>query len=114
MIDGQNRVGRFGGSRGTPRSHGDPDVGQGQRGGVVNAVAGHDDRPAALLAAHHIELVRRGQPGQHLVDASKCADRVGGLGPVAGGRNHIAYRSASRTNGAWDPSASETRRMIPA
>ena len=30
------------------------------------------------------------------------------------GRNHIAYRSASRTNGAWDRSASETRRMIPA
>ena len=30
------------------------------------------------------------------------------------GRNHVAYRSASRTNGACEFSASETRRMMPA
>ena len=30
------------------------------------------------------------------------------------GRNHAAYRSASRTNGACEFSASETRRMMPA
>ena len=95
MIDGQNRVGRFGGSRGAPRSHGDPDVGQGQRGGIVNAVAGHDDRPAALLAAHHIELVRRGQPGQHLIHAGQGADRVGGLGPVAGGQDDAGNAAAA-------------------
>ena len=84
LIDGQHGVGRFRRGGGAPGAHGDPDVGQGQRGGVVDPVAGHDDRCPALFAAHHVQLAGRGQLGEHLVDPGERADGAGGLGPVAG------------------------------
>jgi hypothetical protein len=61
-----------------------PDVGQGQRGRVVDPVTGHDDRCPPLFPAHRVELAVRGQPGEHLVDAGERPDDGRRLGAVAG------------------------------
>ena len=48
-VDGEHRVGGLGRGGGAAGAHRDPHVGQGQRGGVVDAVADHDGRRTALL-----------------------------------------------------------------
>ena len=93
LVDGENRVRRFRRRGGAPGSHGDPHVGQGQRGGVVDPVARHDHGCQALLTAHHVQLVLRGEPGDHLVDAGERADGVGCFRAVAG-RQHDPADSA--------------------
>ena len=62
-----------------------PDVGLGQRRGVVGAVAGHGDEPAAgLLPADEVHLVLGRGLGEEVVDAGLGGDGLGGERVVAG------------------------------
>ena len=63
----------------------EPEVGLGERGRVVHAVAHHGDDPAlGLQATHHVGLVRRQHLGDHLVDADLRGHRARGRLVVAG------------------------------
>ena len=69
-------------------AHGQAEVGLGQRGGVVDAVADHGHDPAlGLEPLDHVHLVRGQHLGDHLVDAD-----LGGHGPggplVVAGQQH--------------------------
>ena len=62
-----------------------PDVGLGERRGVVRAVAGHGDEPAArLLPADEGQLVLGCRFGEEVVDAGLGGDRRRGERVVAG------------------------------
>ena len=68
-----------------PGVHRDADVGLGQRGGVVGAVAGHRDEPAALLLLpDEAHLVLGRGLGEEVVDARLLGDGRGGQRVVAG------------------------------
>jgi hypothetical protein len=69
---------------GAPRAHGDPDVGGGQRRGVVDAVADHQRRAQALLGRDGIDFVGRHAVGEDGVEVEGGADGFGGVGTVAG------------------------------
>ena len=65
--------------------HGDADVGLGERGRVVGAVAGHgDEPPAGLLAADQRHLVLGRGFGEEVVDAGFVGDGRRGERVVAG------------------------------
>ena len=65
--------------------HGHADVGLGERGRVVGAVAGHRDEPAVgLLAADQLELGLGRGLGEEVVDARLLRDLGGGEPVVAG------------------------------
>ncbi len=62
-------------------AHGEAEVGLGQRGGVVHAVADHGhDAALGLEAPDHPGLVRGQHLGDHLVDADLGRDGAGGRG----------------------------------
>ena len=66
-------------------AHGEAEVGLGQRGGVVDAVADHrDDAAFGLQAADDVGLVGGQDLGDDLVDADLGGDRAGGRLVVAG------------------------------
>ncbi len=83
-VHGEHRVGGLGGGARSAGAHGDPDVGQGQRGGVVDPVSDHDGGRPAAFEPDGVQLVGRGALGQHLVHADHRADGVGDLRAVAG------------------------------
>ena len=65
--------------------HGDADIGLGQRGRVVGAVAGHGDELAlGLFVADALELVLGRRLGQEIVDPGFGGDGGGGHRIVAG------------------------------
>ena len=71
--------------RGRARVHRHADVGLGERGGVVRAVAGHRDHPAAcLLLTDELELALGRRLGEEVVDAGLLGDDGRGHRVVAG------------------------------
>jgi hypothetical protein len=64
---------------------------------------------AARMSGHGVATTRTATARS----APPAAQAIPATARVSG-RNHIAYRSASRTNGACDRSASETSRTMPA
>ncbi len=64
---------------------------------------------AARISGHGVATTRTATARS----APPAAQAIPATARVSG-RNHIAYRSASRTNGACDRSASETSRTMPA
>ena len=59
-------------------AHGEAEVGLGERGGVVHAVADHGHDPAlGLQPADHVDLVGGQHLGDHLVDADLGGDAPG-------------------------------------
>ena len=82
-VDGEHCVGSLRGGGGAPRAHGDADIGQGQCGSVIDAVADHDDRPADLLGTDGVQLLA-GALREHAIDADDGADCLGDLGAVPG------------------------------
>lgn len=80
-VGGLQRDGRAGGT------HGDPDVGDRQRGGIVDAVADHRYGPALRgQLGHGGALVPGQQLGADVVDAAGGADGAGD--PVVVARQH--------------------------
>ena len=78
-VDGDHAVGGLGGDRRARRAHRDADVGQRQRGRVVDAVADHHDRPHAGRVAdraHDLELLLGRAVGVDAVDADALGDRL--------------------------------------
>ena len=73
-------------------AHRDADVGERERGRIVDAVADHDDRPRRGACADERELVLRRELGVDLVDAGAAADGLGDLAAVAGGHHDLAAR----------------------
>ena len=76
--------------------HGHADVGLGERGGVVGAVAGHRDQLAALLLLlDQRHLVFRRRLGEEVVHAGLVGDRLGGERVVTGDHDgpdaHLAH-----------------------
>jgi hypothetical protein len=69
------------------RVHRDTDVGLGERGSVVSAVAGHRDQaPAGLFTANKVELVFRRGLREEVVDAGFAGNCSGGERVIA--RDH--------------------------
>jgi hypothetical protein len=76
--------------------HGEPDVGLGQRGGVVGAVAGHGDQAAAgLLFLDQVHLVLGRGLGEEIVDAGFGGDGGGGERVVAGDHDGLDAHGAA-------------------
>ena len=72
-----------------PGVHRHADVGLGQRGGVVGAVAHHGDELAALLLLADVGELGLGRGlGDEVVDARLLGDRLGGQRVVAGDHHH--------------------------
>ena len=81
----------LGGDVGADAAERDPDVGQGQGGGVVDPVADHrDDAPFVLAAVDPLGLVRRRQLGLDLLDVHLLGHRPGRRGAVAGQDRQVA------------------------
>ena len=79
-----HHVGGFRRSAGAAGAERDPDVGGGQRRGVVDAVADHDGRVQPLLGAHRVDLVGGNAFGQHGIEIERRADRLCSAGAIAG------------------------------
>ena len=87
-------------------AHGDADIGLGQRGRVVDAVAGHgDDAALGRQPLDDAVLVLRQHIGLDFLDAELAGDRLGGRLVVAGQHDDpdavvaqaVERRSASTT-----------------
>ncbi len=84
---------------------GEADVGLGEGGCVVDAVADHGDDTAFVLEAAHLEgLVLGEHLGEDPFDADLAGDRGGGAGVVAGDHRHLDARV---------PEARRSRRRSP-
>ena len=82
---------RLGRDVGADASEGQADVGQGQGGGIVDAVAHHRDDAALLLAAPHpLGLVGRSQLGLDLLDVHLLGQLAGRGRAVAGEDRQVA------------------------
>ncbi len=80
---------------GAARAHGHADVGRAQRGGVVDAVAGHrDDGAAGLERADDLVLVRRRHAREH-VDVEHELPERGVIEPGEGRRFDDADRAVA-------------------
>ncbi|CKS19030.1 Uncharacterised protein [Mycobacterium tuberculosis] len=85
VVVGQRDIGGLDGDVGSGKAHGDPDIGGGQRRGVVDAVADHPDDVAVVLQlAHRRELVLRHDLGAPLINPQFVGDNLGDLRVVAG------------------------------
>ena len=75
-------------------AHGEAEVGLGEGGGVVDAVADHgDDLALGLEAADDVDLVGGEDLGDDLVDADLVGDGSGGPLVVAGEQDRVAARA---------------------
>ena len=109
IVVGQRDVGGLDGHVGTGQAHRDPDIGGGQRRGVVDAVADHaDDVTLALQPAHHLELVLWHHLGAPLLDAELVGDHLGDIGMISG-----EHDDASNTVGPQLSSAPRPPRAAP-
>ncbi|SCL43180.1 hypothetical protein GA0070615_6313 [Micromonospora aurantiaca] len=73
------------GKVGAAAAHGDAEIGGGEGGCVVDAVADEQHPPAAgLYGAHLVDLVLRQQPGVHVGDPGLRRQVPGGAGVVTG------------------------------
>src|SRR3546814_18263355 len=69
-------------------AHGDADVGTGESGRIVDAVAGHRHRAAlGLESLHQRDLVGRAYFAMDLVDAELTRHRIGGAQTINGGHH---------------------------
>ena len=67
------------------RSHRQPEIGLGEGGGIVDAVADHGDHSAfTLQTCDRVDLVARQHFGDHLCDSDLVGDGAGRGGVVAG------------------------------
>ena len=101
------------------RGHGHADIGLGQRGRVVDAVANHRDLTAlGLQPLHRLHLSGRQHLGNHLGDAGVASDRRGSGGAIAAQHHHAeaqlaeaphhvggigAQRVGQRDDASWPP-----------
>lgn len=77
------------------RSDRHADIGLGQRGSVVDAVADHGHHRAARLDSFHfLDLARRQHFGNHPVDPNLPGNRVRGRTRVAGEHDHLEAQAA--------------------
>ena len=80
-------------------AHREAEVGLGERGGVVDAVADHRDDPALVLEApDDVDLVGGEHLGDHVVDADLGGDgarRRGSLSPVSSTGRRPSPRSSA-------------------
>ena len=112
-VDDDHGVGRLGGDGRAGRAHRDADVGERERGRVVDAVADHDhgaELGLRLHRAHDLELLLRRLLRVDVVDADLAADRVGDGGAVAGDERDVADagRLRSRASGSARPARSRS------
>ncbi len=78
-------------------AHRDADVGGGQRGRIVDAVAGHrDDAALRAQALHHLLLLRRHDVGLERVQPQLGGHRLRGGSAVAGEHDHAHALVAQR------------------
>lgn len=81
-------MGRLDGRIGSRRPHGDPHVGLGEGGRVVDAVPHHrDDRTLSLQTSDHLDLLL-GQTLGPVLDAELARQGVGDPFVVAGEQEH--------------------------
>ena len=95
-VDGEDDVGglrRRGRAASTDR---DADVGERERGRVVDAVADHDRGPGAVLEPDGFHLLGRGALGEHVVDADHRTDHLRVLLAVAGHHDDAAEPVAAQ------------------
>ena len=85
----------------TAGADGHAHVGQGEGGGVVDAVAHHDRRPVPGGVGDGVDLLGRRSFGQDHVDADDGADRLGDVRPVAG--DHLDPLDAAAAQGPDGP-----------
>ena len=87
-------------------AHGQAQVGLGQRGRVVDAVADHRHRTALVLEPlDDVDLVLRHDLGDDLVDADLGGDGLGDGLVVAGQQDRVSgrARAAARSPRRWSP-----------
>jgi hypothetical protein len=102
------------------RSHRDPEIGERERGGVVDAVADHDHRTQVWIGAHRahdLELVFGGLLGVDAVDSELAAHALGDRAAVSGEHRDVPHalcaaapRCPRRRAAARRPSRSRRRR----
>ena len=71
-----------------PGSHGNPDIGGSQGGGIVDTVTDHSHLAAVHEGAHASLLVARQQSGPHLVHTGLTAYSTGSASVVSGQHDH--------------------------
>ena len=87
LIDQQHHVCGFGRRRSAARAHRQADIGRGERGRVVDAVADHHHRAACALGEHDLDLFLRLEIGADKSERQSACDELGNVGAVAGGEN---------------------------
>jgi len=102
------------------RSHRDPEIGERERGCVVDAVADHDHRTQVWIGAHRahdLELVFGGLLGVDAVDSELAAHALGDRAAVSGEHRDVPHapcaaapRCPRRRAAARRPSRSRRRR----
>ena len=88
VVEDDHDVGRLAGRRRAARTHRDPDVGDGQDGGVVDAVADHHDR-AERQGPDGFDLVRRQALGADIGEPGLGRDVLGGGERIAGQHDRL-------------------------
>ena len=83
-ISHQDDVGGFHGHIGAARTHGHPDVGNGEGEGVVHAVADHHDAAFLFQLADDAEFVIRKESGMDFIDLCFLSDGRGDEARVSG------------------------------
>ena len=77
VVVGDHEGGGLAGDVGAASAHGDADVGGPQRGGVVDAVAGHaDDLAVGLQRPDELELLLGDHAGEHVDRADAAGELV--------------------------------------
>ena len=84
VVAGEGHVGGLDRGIGAGRAHRDADIGSGQGGGVVDAVADHRDRALRTELCDRSGLVLRAQFGADVLDPRLGGEGAGGASVVAG------------------------------
>ena len=101
VIAGECDIRRLDRCVGAGGSHGDSDVGRGERGGVVDAVSDHRHWPPAVgtQLGDCLRLVLRTQLGTHVGDPRLDGQCISGAGVVAGKHRHAHTPRRQRRHG---------------